>query len=100
MFEMYLQLMNSLSLSLCDRKFKIEKVFEVASRNKANGLLERRGEPSSILNPTHAGVVCLKDLFMLVGAIHYPCSRILQDSVGIMLGLHLHLTVTAQRAAI
>lgn len=44
--------------------------------------------------PTHAGFIRLQDLFMFVGAVHYPGGWIFQDSIGVVLGLHFHLAVT------
>lgn len=55
---------------------------------------EREESTPSFQGPTHAGLVRLEDLFMFVGAIHYPGGGVFKDSIGVMLSLHLHLTVT------
>lgn len=50
--------------------------------------------PSCLWGPTHAGLIRLQDLFVFVGAIHYPGGWIFQDSVGVMLSFHFHLAIT------
>lgn len=44
---------------------------------------------------THAGLIRLQVL-MLVGTIDDACGHALQNTVGVMLRLHLHLTVTVE----
>lgn len=45
---------------------------------------------------THAGLICLQ-VFMLVGTIDNARGHAFQHTIGIMLCLHLHLTVAVEK---